>query len=188
MTEVQRASEIFWRSVKRNMSDAKASARARVLLVFALARFTPVKLLPFAFSALANLSLLVPFSISVMTPVRVEFCGILEVLNRDVADIVGVGGYAVLEAGSPSLLLGNSDIFVLVVSVYVGLIRAEVDEFEVLYVDEKLKAVKDEFAVVDSKTSLFSPAGKASADWITSRLATPRASRGRIMRSLLSKW
>jgi hypothetical protein len=158
-----------------------------VLLVFALARFMPVKLPPVAFPALANLSLLVPFSITVITPVRVEFCDILGVFNGDVVDRVGVGGYAALEAGSPSLLVGNAGIFVLFVSVYVGLKRAEVDEFVVLYVDEKLKVVMDEFALVGSKTSLSSSAGKASLDWLISRLATPRASRGRMMRSLLSK-
>lgn len=161
--EVQRASDIFWRSAKRNMSDAKVSARARVLLVFELARLTPVKLVSFAYSAPPNPSSRVPFNMSVITRVRVVFCVIL-VLNRDVVDIVGVGIYAVLDADGPLLLLGNSDT-VLLASVYVSLLRVEVDEFKFeVCIDEseELKAVVDEFATVEFEMASFLLVGSAA--------------------------
>lgn len=169
------------------MSDAKVSARARVLLVFELARLTPVKLVSFAYSAPPNPSSRVPFNMSVITRVRVVFCVIL-VLNRDVVDIVGVGIYAVLDADGPLLLLGNSDT-VLLASVYVSLLRVEVDEFKFeVCIDEseELKAVVDEFATVEFEMASFLLVGSAALN-ITNRLVTQRVSEERIMRSLLMK-
>lgn len=94
---------------------------------------------------------------------RVVFCVIL-VLNRDVVDIVGVGIYAVLDADGPLLLLGNSGI-VLLASVYVGLLRVEVDEFKFeVCIDEseELKAVVDEFAAVEFEMASFLLVGSAA--------------------------
>lgn len=95
---------------------------------------------------------------------RVEFCDILVVLNRDVVDIVGVGRCAVLDADGPFLLLNNSDI-VLLASVYVGLLRVEVDALKFaacIDESEELRAVVDEFTAIEFETTTFPLVGSAA--------------------------
>lgn len=167
------------------MSDAKASARARVSLVLELAKLTSAKLVSFAYLSPVNASSLVLFNMSVITCVRVEFCGRPLVLNRDVVDIVGVGRCAVFDVDSCLLLLGSSGkVLVVVASVYVDLLRVEVDEFKFeVYVDESedLKTVAEEFSAVEFKTSPFSLVGSAALSWIANRLGTKRAKEDRII-------
>ena len=106
-------------------------------------------------------------------------------LNRDVVDIVGVGRCAVFDVDSCLLLLGSSGkVLVVVASVYVDLLRVEVDEFKFeVYVDESedLKTVAEEFSAVEFKTSPFSLVGSAALSWIANRLGTKRAKEDRII-------
>lgn len=113
----------------------------------------------------------------------VEFCDIPVVIYRALVDVVGavqivcvvdaevgvvdvvrVGRCVVLDTNRPLLLLGNPDT-VLAVSVNVGFLRVEVDEFKFevcMDESEELKAVVvDKFDTVEFETGPFPLVGRA---------------------------
>lgn len=101
----------------------------------------------------------------VITCARVEFCGRTVVLNRDVVNTAGVGRCAVLDADGCLLLLGSSDKVLLVASVYVDLLRVEVDEFKFevcVGESEELNTVAEEFSAVEFKINPFPLVGSAA--------------------------